>query len=133
MRHVRHRIHPAWCGARGGGGDGDGAAEEGRDVDGGVVQTADGGTFGGGDAVARGVGGGDGGGGDTGSEGGAGVPGGGESGLVSSSAGGVEGGKISEDEICVGSRADGEGGAFGGGVAEHDRGERSKSRSSSNL
>jgi hypothetical protein len=95
------------------------------------VQAVGGGTFGGGDAVARRVGGGDGGGGDAGREGGAGMPGGGESGSASSSAGGVEGGEVSEGKICVEAGADGEGGAFGGGVAEHDRGERSRSRSSS--
>ncbi len=95
------------------------------------MQAAGGGTFGGGDAVARRVGDGDGGGGDAGSEGGAGVSGGGESGSASSSAGGIEGGEVSEGEISVGARAEGEGGAFGGCVAKHDRGERSRSRSSS--
>jgi hypothetical protein len=94
------------------------------------VQAASGATFGGGDAVARRVDDGDGSGGDAGSKGGAGVTGGGESGSAYSSASGVEGGEVGESDINVGAGADGEGDAFGGGLAEHDRGERSKSRSS---
>ncbi len=65
--------------------------------------------------------------GNAGSVGSAGMTGGSESGSASSCAGGVEGGEVGDGNVGAG----GDGGAFNGGVAGHDRGERSKSLSSS--